>query len=131
MVQTIHLLRANPVPLLSVPRYGPKIVIHKIERTVHGNGIDIKVYGDMKIASGEYVYAHELKLNTLQVLVLTCQQPRNTGTGHIAQKNIFSPGTYDNYASIEVYNDAGVWQGPGTAPGPDGSIILNFIAEGE
>jgi len=44
----------------------PLIHIHRIERTVHGNGIGIKVFGEMLIAAKEFVYARELKLNTIQ-----------------------------------------------------------------
>ena len=38
----------------------PEIHVHYIERDVFGNGIGIRVYGEIKIASGEIVYASEL-----------------------------------------------------------------------
>jgi len=108
---------------------GPLIHIHYIERVVHGNGIAIKVYGEMKIAAKEYVYARELKLNTLQVLLLTPE----TGThahGYIAHNYIHHKGEYDNYASIDVFDDTGTEVTAGAGPS-DGSIWLNFIAIGE
>jgi len=108
----------------------PLIHIHHIERVVHGNGIAIKVYGEMKIAAGEYVYARELKLNTLEVLLLTPEVNRNNGTGYMAQKYIHNKGELDNYASIDIYSHDGTFQAPGTGP-IDGSIWLNFEAVGE
>jgi len=109
---------------------GPEIDIHYIERTVQGSGIGIKVYGEMKIAAGEIVYAKELKLNTIHMLLLTPEVNKNTAKGYMAQKYIYNKGEYGNYASIDVYNDAGAWQSPGVGP-VDGSIWLNFIALGE
>jgi len=108
----------------------PLIHIHHVERSVHGNGVAIKVYGEMKIAAGEYVYARELKLNTLEVLLLTPELDKNNTIGYMAQKYIHNKGEYDNYASIDIYADDGTWQSPGTGP-TDGSIWLNFIALGE
>ena len=49
----------------------PVIHIHRIERHVHGNSVCVKVYGEMKIACKEVVFARELKLNSLEVLLLT------------------------------------------------------------
>jgi hypothetical protein len=106
------------------------IHIHSVERHVHGNGVTIHIYGEMKIAAGQYVYARELKLNTLQVLNLTPEIRTNDTHGYMAQKYIYHKGEYDNYASIGVYNDAGTWQSPGNGP-IDGSIWLDFEASGE
>ena len=119
---------------------GPLIHIHFIERAIHGNGIAVKVYGEMKIAAKEIVYARELKLNTLQVLVLTPE----TGTHYPfhVQKYIYHKGEFDNYASIDIFAwdnyyemTAGSRQGQaGSAPSvlpSDGSLWLNFIALGE
>jgi len=109
---------------------GPLIHIHYIERTVHGNGIAVKVYGEMKIAAKEIVYARELQLNTIEVLHLT----PHTGVhrGYIPQKWIYNKGEYDNYASIDIFDDAGneITAGHANAP-EDGSIWLDFIALGE
>ena len=118
---------------------GPLIHIHYIERTVHGNGIAIKVWGEMKIAAKEYVYARELKLNTLQVLLLTPE----TGDHHLytVQKYIYHKGEYDNYASVDIWSAAGYEMlasgrdqsetpAPNTLPS-DGSIWLNFVCLGE
>lgn len=109
---------------------GPLIYIHYVERTVQGSGIAIKVYGDMKIAAGEVVYARELKLNTIETLVLT--PFTGVHTGYVAQKWIYLPGAYDNYASIDVFDVDGHRITPGSQYAPeDGSIWLNFIAQGE
>ena len=111
----------------------PIIHIHHIERDVFGNGIAIKVYGEMKIAAKEVVFARELKLNTLQVLVLTPETGR-LWTGYLAQKYIYHKGELDNYASIDIFDHNGNEIGPGRQnPGPetDGSIWLDFIALGE
>jgi len=108
----------------------PLIHIAGIERHVHGNGVYGKVYGNMKIAAGERVWAHELKLNSIETLVLTPELNRNTGLGYMAQKYVSQPGAYNNYASIDIYDDASVWENAGTGP-VDGSIWLNFIGQGE
>lgn len=108
----------------------PQIHVHFVHRDIFGNGIAIRSYGAIKIAAGEYVWAYELKLNTLQVLVLTPELSPPQATGYMAHKAIWRPGEYDNYASIDIYSDAGAFQGPGTPP-IDGSIWLNFVALGE
>lgn len=108
----------------------PLIHIHSVQRHEHGNGIKVVVYGEMKIAAGMYVYARELKLNTLQVMLLTPELNRNNGLGYMAQKFIYHKGELDNYASIDVYDDASNWQSPGVGP-VDGSIWLDFEAIGE
>jgi len=100
---------------------GPLIHIHFIERVVHGEGKAIRVYGEMKIAAKEYVYAHELKLNTIQVLLLTPETGAHTG--YMAQKWIYHKGEYDNYASIDVFDADGTEITAGTGPS-DGSIWL-------
>ena len=78
---------------------GPLIHIHYIERVVHGRGIAVKVYGKMKIAAKEYVYARELKLNTIECLNLTPET--GTHTGYIVQKWVYNPGEYDNTVIIQ------------------------------
>jgi len=108
----------------------PLVHVHFIERNVFGNGIGVRVYGEIKMAAGEFVWARELKLNTLEVLLLTSEPPRPDGHGYIANKHIWHKGEYDNYASIMIYNDAGTWEGPGTAP-QDGSLWLDFEALGD
>lgn len=117
----------------------PLIHIHYIERTVHGNGIAIKVYGELKIAAKEVVFARELKLNTLEVLLLTPE----TGDHHLysVNKYIHNKGEFDNYASVDVYSAAAYQLYPPGSRGSeiaaasslpeDGSIWLNFIALGE
>jgi len=110
---------------------GPLIHIHYIERVVHGNGIAVRVYGEMKIASREFVYARELKLNTIQCLQLTPMTGQQV-RGFAAQKWIYNKGEYDNYASIAVFDMDGndIIAGHTNAP-DDGSIWLDFTALGE
>jgi len=113
----------------------PLIHIYSVERHVHGNGIKIMVHGEIKIAAGEIVYARELKLNTLDVLKLTpevCRGQTDGTTGIIANKWIYRKGEYDNFASIDIYDDDGTWLYAGLRSGlSDGSVWLDFDAKGE
>ena len=118
----------------------PLIHIHDVESHVHGNSIVVKVWGELKIAAKEVVFAREMKLNTIQVLLLTVE------TGHhypfTPVKWIYHKGEYDNYASIDIFGPATAYQyesntristvldAPSTLP-HDGSIWLNFMALGE
>jgi len=109
----------------------PLIHIHFIERNVFGNGIGVRVYGELKIAAGEIVYAREMKLNCLQVLSLTSEVNANEqGAGYVPSKWIYHKSEFDNFASIDIFDTGGTWQGAGTGP-TDGSIWLDFIALGE
>lgn len=113
---------------------GPIVHIHHIERHVHGNGIAVKVWGEMKIAAKEYVYAREMKLNTVKVINFT-PETGNTSRGYTVQKWINNKGEFDNYASVDIYilNPTGptVTQ-MDTGNGPaDGSLWLDFEAMGE
>ena len=108
----------------------PLIHIHSIRREVFGNEIAITVMGEMKIAAGERVWAKELKLKTLQVLNLTPEIFPPDAHGYMAQKNIYNKGEFGNYASIDVYDDAGEWQSSGVGR-TDGSVWLDFTALGE
>ncbi len=128
MVQVIH---TRPEDHASPHGGGvPLIHIHHVARDVHGNGIAIRVYGEMKIAAKELVWAKELKLNTIQVLCLTPEVPSQPTLSYIANKHIYHKGEYDNWASIDIYTDAGTQQDAGAGPA-DGSIWLDFIALGE
>jgi hypothetical protein len=100
---------------------GPLIKIHYIERAVSGSGIAVKVYGELKCTSKEVIYAKELGLNTLEVLLLTAEAA--PGTGYYAQKYIVNKGEYNNYASIDIWNNAG--------SEVTSSVWLNFLALGE
>lgn len=129
MVEVIYTEEADHT---SSENYGggrPIIHIHNIERKVHGNGIDIKVYGEMKIAAGERVWAKEMKLKTIEVMSLTPEVPHFLGEGLIANKHIHHKGEYGNYASIDIYDDGGTYQSAGEGPS-DGSVWLDFITEG-
>ena len=109
----------------------PEIHVHYIERDVFGNGIGIRVYGELKIASGEIVYARELKLNCLQVLVLTPEYSRQaTVQDWTPVKWIYHKSEFDNWASIDIYEATDGWEAAGNLPS-DGSIWLDFVALGE
>lgn len=116
----------------------PLIHVHFVERFVHGNGIGIKVYGEVRMAAKEVVFARELKLNTIEVLNLTAE----TGDHHLynVQKYIYHKGEYDNYASVDIWSADGYEMTAGTRVGSvsaattlpeDGSIWLDFMAVGE
>jgi len=108
---------------------GIKVYIHFIERTVHGNGIGIKVYGEMLTYGDLIIQAHELKLNTLEELQLT---PMGSDQAYMANKYIVDKGLYGNEASIHVYDES--WNpidGTNKGPEAEGSIFLDFEALGE
>lgn len=115
----------------------PLIHIHLVERTIHGNHVAVKVWGEMKIGAKEIVYARELKLKTLQVLLLTPEH--GVHQMFVPSKNIYHKGQLDNYASIDVFSAAANELPPGGAVGvviataapTDSSIWLNFVAVGE
>ena len=122
----------------------PLIHIHSIKREVFGNEISLWVAGEMKIAAKEVVFAKELKMNTIQVLVLTPEAADHVP--YVVSKWIHHKGEYDNYASIDIFAPtAGYEMRSGTrqdqVPTPtigasshlpyDGSLWLNFVAVGE
>ncbi len=141
MVEVIRTLSSDRLDRgFGAASYGaPLIHIHDVERNVFGNGIVVKVRGQVKIAAKEVVFARELKLNTLQTLQLTVE------TGHhwpwTANEWIYHKGEFDNYASIDILSPQTAYQWdadsrndptvvPSTLPA-DGSIWLNFMALGE
>lgn len=127
MTQTIYTNRTD------YPYAGsPVVVIHSVERHVHGNGIKLLVFGELLIAAKERIYAYEMKLNTLKVLVMTPLVPPSTGLHLAVSKWIYNKGQYDNYASIDIYNMDGTEEtaSRGTLP-YNGSLWLDFIAQGE
>jgi hypothetical protein len=107
---------------------GPLVHVHFRERAVTGNGIAIKVYGEVKIAAHEKIYAKDLGLNTITVLTLT-PYAGNHG-GYIANNWIYHKGEYGNYASVDILTYSGTCVTAGNGP-YDGSLWLNFIAVGE
>jgi hypothetical protein len=121
----------------------PLIHIHSIRREVFGNEIALWVAGEMKIAAKEVVFAKELKLNSIQVLVLTPEAADHVP--YIVNKWIYHKGLYDNYASIDIFAPtagyelrSGSRQQVGTPTigatsmlPYDGSLWLNFVAVGE
>lgn len=115
----------------------PLVHIHLVERTIHGNHVAVKIWGELKIAAKEIVYARELKLKTLQVLLLTPEH--GVHAMFVPSKNIYHKGELNNYASIDVYSATanellitGALATTIATTGPtDGSIWLNFMALGE
>lgn len=135
MVQVITARLADHV------NYGggqPIIHVHHVARDVHGNGIALRVYGEVRMAAKEVIFAREMKLNTIQVLLLTIEQ--GTHYGFFPSKWIYHKGEYDNYASVDIFCvSAGEMLAGGRedavecpdALPEDGSIWLNFMALGE
>jgi hypothetical protein len=109
----------------------PLIHVYAVQRDVHGSGVWGTVYGSMKIAAGERVWASELKLNSIETLILTPEIPINNVHGYMAQQYTYQKGAYENYASIDIYTDAATWCNAGANGLTDGSIWLSFIAHGE
>jgi hypothetical protein len=121
----------------------PLIHIHSIRREVFGNEIALWVAGEIKIAAKEVVFAKELKLNTIQVLVLTAEAADHVP--YVPAKWIYHKGEYDNYASIDIFAPTAGYElrsgsrtqvatptiGANSTLPYDGSLWLNFIAVGE
>ena len=114
---------------LDLPAF-PLIHIHHVERSVFGNGIAIHIYGEMRIAAMEVVYARELMLNTIQTLNLTAETGVHDQSFNVT-KYIHHKGEYDNYASIDIFDIVDNSQQI-AGQGPDqGSVWLDFEALGE
>ncbi len=126
MVKVIKVARASGD--IGYPGWSPLIHIHHIERNVFGSGIAIHIYGEMRIAAKEAVYARELMLNTIQTLTLTAET--GTHTGYNPQKYIYHKGEYDNYASVDIFDMDGAEIVTGNGP-DEGSVWLDFEALGE
>jgi len=122
----------------------PLVHIHTIERHVHGNSVCVHLYGEMKIAAKEVVFARDLGLNTIQVLLLTPEAADHVP--YIATKWIYHKGEYDNYASIDIFAPTNAYELrsgtertqtatptiDATSHLPyDGSLWLNFECVGE
>lgn len=116
------------MPIVNKRDDGPLVHIHDIERSVQGSGVTVRVYGELKIAAKEKVYARDLNLNSVKMLVLTPIAGNHTAyipTTYISQK-----GVYDNYASVDIFTDDGTEVTAGNGP-YDGSLWLSFVAVGE
>ena len=134
----VKVMPVYPADHVNVGGGCPQVQVHFEHRYCEGNGIAVVVYGEMKITGGERILAKELGLKTLQVLDLTPELDLNNGVGYMVQKYIHHKGEFDNYASIDIFDDASNWvvgetnQRENTVSGPvDGSIWLDFIALGE
>lgn len=109
----------------------PEVEIHYIERTVHGNGIAVKVWGELLIKSQESVLARDLELQTIQVLILTPLTGKYTIDPHSGERDtipwptkyIWEKGRPDNWATVYLWDD--------TSTEHTGSVWLDFHALGE
>lgn len=128
MVQVIFAQEHRTSDDIGYDSSNPVIHIHLVERHVHGNAVAIHVYGEMRIAAKEVVYARELKLNTIQTLNLTAETGVHTGFN--PQKYIHDKGEYDNWASIDIFDMAENQIVAGEGP-DEGSVWLDFEAVGE
>lgn len=116
---------------------GPRFEIQVQDRIVKGEGVFVRVYGEMKIGAKERVYARDLGLRTIQLLML--QPEHGTHNPYTTGVWIYRKGELDNYASIdifsmdgyEMYLNAQVTVSAATTLPYDGSLWLGFIALGE
>lgn len=126
MVQVVTNRRASGD--LGYGTQNPLIHIHHVERHIHGNGIVNHIYGEMRIAAKEVVYAREMKLNTIQTMTLTAET--GVHTGYNVQKYIHHKSEYDNYASVDIFDMDGAEVVAGDGP-DEGSVWIDFEALGE
>ena len=116
---------------------GPRLEIQVQDRVVKGESVFVRVYGEMKIGAKERIYARDLGLRTLQLLML--QPEHGTHNPYTTGVWIYRKGELDNYASIdifsmdgyEMYLNAQVTVSAATTLPYDGSLWLGFIALGE
>ena len=114
---------------IGYPGYSPLIHIHHVERSVFGNGIAIHIYGEMRIAAKEVVYAKELMLNTIQTMTLTAETGVHQSFN--VQKYIHAKGEFGNYASVDIFDtEDDSEQVAGDGP-DEGSVWIDFEALGE
>jgi hypothetical protein len=139
MVEVIHIAHVDPNAASTVPgpysllngkTMSPRVEIQAIERLTSGYSNVIKVYGEIKIAARECVLASELKLSTIRMILLTPENTLGNGGEWASKVYIRQKGQMDNWASIDIYDSAGVEITAGA--GPDtGSVWLGFLALGE
>jgi len=116
---------------------GPRLEIQVQERVVAGEHVFVRVYGEMKIGAKERVYARDLGLRTIQLLML--QPEHGTHNPYTTGVWIYRKGELDNYASVdifsmdgyEMYLNAQVAVSAASTLPYDGSLWLGFIALGE
>uniref|UniRef100_A0A6M3M1M1 Uncharacterized protein n=1 Tax=viral metagenome TaxID=1070528 RepID=A0A6M3M1M1_9ZZZZ len=117
---------------------GPRLEIQVQERYVRGESVHVKVYGEMKIGAKERIYARDLGLRTLQLLML--QPEHGTHNPYTTGVWIYRKGELDNYASVDIFSMAGYEMistgrvgslSAATTLPYDGSLWLGFIALGE
>lgn len=107
----------------------PRIEIHAVDPVTEGYGVTKKVYGQILCAGSELIYAEDLKLRTIHVLLLTPETPA-PGNDYYAKDVVWNKGVYNNYASIDIYHPAGTLITAGNGPS-NGSVWLHFLAVGE
>ena len=107
---------------------GPRVEIHNMVRHVHGNSTFVYSDGEILIAAKEYVNAYELGLKSIEKLHLTPEAANHTA--YIPTVWIYHKGELDNYASVDVFTDAGVELTAGNGP-TGGSNWFGYTATGE
>jgi len=141
----VEVYQANAADHILYGGGNPLVHIHSIRREVFGNEISLWVAGEMRIAAKQVVFAKELKLNSIQVLVLTPESADHVP--YIVSKWIYRKGQYDNYASIDIFAPTAGYElrsnnGQRTQVATptidansqlpyDGSLWLNFVAVGD
>jgi len=117
---------------------GPRLEIQVKERFVSGESVHVKVYGEMKLGAKEVIYARDLGLRTMQLLML--QPEHGTHNAYTTGVWIHNKGELDNYASVDTFSMASyelLSSGrsssleAATSLPYDGSLWLGFIALGE
>ena len=116
---------------------GPRFEIQVQDRVVKGESVFVRVYGEMKIGAKERVYARDLGLRTIQLLML--QPEHGTHNPYTTGVWIYRKGELDNYASIDIFSMDGyeMYLNAQTSVSAartlpyDGSLWLGFIALGE
>ena len=86
----------------------------------------VEVWGEVEITSPALVRARDLRLKSIQNLLLTVDVQDTTGVGHdiFASKTVYNKGQKMNTASIYLWDNS-------TSAEATGSHYVNFLAMGE
>ena len=98
---------------------GARVDVHFEDRPIHGNGVAVRTYGELKISHGQIVYAYDLKQKSIQVLQLTAE----THNPYFPTKWVSDKGKIPNKATIYIWDAT-------TGDPYVGSVWLNFEAIG-
>lgn len=85
----------------------------------------VEVWGEIEVTSPALVHARDLRLKSIQNLLMTVDAQPARGVGDMfASKYVYSKGQKNNYASIYVWDLSDGVQATG-------SHYINFLAMGE